>query len=233
MEPRCEHRGEHALSRRRRTDVPASMEPRCEHRGEYRWAELQARAGRASMEPRCEHRGESRSCAGASRCRWLQWSRGANTAESSAVARRRRSWSLLQWSRGANTAESGGAPGCEPSAGGFNGAAVRTPRRDVGPGWVGWTNTGFNGAAVRTPRRDRCRVLRLQVDVASMEPRCEHRGERRLCVRRASRVCFNGAAVRTPRRAQRERMVLLEVFGLQWSRGANTAESQAVVGASG
>ncbi len=110
--------------------------------------------------------------------RELQWSRGANTAE-----RMRRAeilWliGLLQWSRGANTAESDDQTASAAQTRGFNGAAVRTPRREL-----------------QVSGRDRDRAG------ASMEPRCEHRGESAQC--RSAVTCSL----------------------LQWSRGANTAES--------
>ncbi len=70
------------------------------------------------------------------------------------------------------------------------------------------------------------RIASLGLDPASMEPRCEHRGETRGDQMRVAGILgFNGAAVRTPRRGVRAGTTCSFVCTLQWSRGANTAES--------
>ncbi len=179
------------------------MEPRCEHRGEVCAGQVCVGQDRASMEPRCEHRGEIVSVRYPPFFEpWLQWSRGANTAESrhamhahcthesfngaavrtprraSYAARRSMQAERLQWSRGANTAERG----CHRGGGPRRKRASMEPRCEH-------RGESSDGNAEH-----------LDESRASMEPRCEHRGE-------SSRT----ASVTTRTR-------------LQWSRGANTAE---------
>ena len=188
----------------------------------------------------------------------LQWGRGPETAErrdgvakrrsdrrasmgprsgdrgeliSAGCAMPRRSW--LQWGRGPETAES----------------AMRAPMRCA-------RHRGFNGAAVRRPRRvAQSSHERLQRSTASMGPRSGDRGEREPTCSRASAISgfngaavrrprrgsadvpasaiverrFNGAAVRRPRRARRAAGVSsARADALQWGRGPETAERRSI-----
>ncbi len=130
------------------------------------------------MEPRCEHRGEFR--AGELDCLW----------------------SVLQWSRGANTAESGQARGAHVDAQ----TASMEPRCE---------HRGEQWYLPELP----------DLASASMEPRCEHRGESR--GGRAMWVYVRDASME-PRCEHRgeevQKSQLSDLDGLQWSRGANTAE---------
>ena len=115
-----------------------------------------------------------RSCAARREPTRLQWGRGPETAESRRRAsplsdcasmgprsgdrgesrRGRRAWpSALQWGRGRETAESARRDPARARDAGFNGAAVRRPRRDRGDRRRASAGRGFNGAAVRRPRR--------------------------------------------------------------------------------
>ncbi len=230
MEPRCEHRGEIAISGMTETRPEASMEPRCEHRGESPSSSpsisrpaLQWSRGANTAERGWRRGGRPWSCA-------LQWSRGANTAESTQAEYR---WddteTVLQWSRGANTAESGimSAPGVEGHQASMEPRCEHRGERGEPRGAVAECLASMEP---RCEHRGETRERYKGKDGAwaSMEPRCEHRGEEF-----AGDGDANGIlASMEPRCEHRGEMLTSELAylerRLQWSRGANTAESQEV-----
>ena len=135
----------------------------------------------ASTEPRSEDRGEFATDIGRPWQRLLQRSRGPKTAESGSRYRARPGQSPLQRSRGPKTAESPRMARISrrSAAFGFNGAAVRRPRRALIA--VAASAASASLQRSRGPKTAESKPIALRLD---MEP-----------------GCFNGAAVRRPRRA--------------------------------
>ncbi len=185
------------------------------------------------MEPRCEHRGERAQCASSH-----PPARGFNGA---AVRTPRRGDSDYRARQGDGASmeprcEHRGEPICAarpcPARACFNGAAVRTPRRDSARAVSPRSRARFNGAAVRTPRRGSGPAARAGHVGASMEPRCEHRGELS-CPGTARGGTPASMEPRCEHRGERgDDVTLCPAYDetLQWSRGANTAALRANVG---
>src|SRR5207302_740679 len=85
----------------------------------------------------------------------LQWGRGLSTAERPLYSRHSGDYFVLQWGRGLSTAESrGNHHARHDGAGGFNGAAVFRPRKELAFHANAIKIRSFNGAAVFRPRKE-------------------------------------------------------------------------------
>ena len=133
----------------------------------------------------------------------LQWGRDPKTAERVRLRPLVPHEQVLQWGRDPKTAERrAGSVAFGWGSLGFNGAAIRRPRKAAKPAALRGPCLGFNGAAIRRPRKGRRSWRRGGRYEASMGPRSEDRGKRRPAATIAA-VCegFNGAAIRRPRKA--------------------------------